>query len=64
MTTRYGRPEVRRREFVGLVGGAAAWLLAAGAQQRTRPVIGFLASRSPEALERGWLEQTVLEAGV
>ena len=58
---------IRRREFVSLLGGAAAtWPLAARAQQSAMPVIGFLGPTSPEVFAtsiRGFHRVSLKETG-
>ena len=51
------RGDMRRREFITLLGGAAAWPLAASGQQSSKPVIGFL--RPTRAEESGHLVAAV-----
>jgi putative ABC transport system substrate-binding protein len=59
---------MKRREFITLLSGVVAWPVVAGAQQPTRPVIGFMSSRSPEdsasvvaAFRRGLSEGGLIE---
>jgi putative ABC transport system substrate-binding protein len=44
---------IQRREFITLLGSAAAWPVAASAQQSTVPVIGVLGSGSRNTVEFG-----------
>jgi putative ABC transport system substrate-binding protein len=40
---------IARRKFVVALAGAATWPLAAGAQQRAMPVVGYLSGRTADS---------------
>src|SRR5262245_45439456 len=52
-----------RREFVALLGGAAAWPLATHAQQAAVPVIGFLDGQTPDTRLTTVFRQALRDAG-
>jgi putative ABC transport system substrate-binding protein len=57
---------MRRREFIGLIGGgAAAWPFGAVAQQAAMPVVGFLGTGSPQSdvFRVTAVRQGLMEAG-
>jgi len=61
-----GKPEMRRREFITLLGGAAVALPVVGhAQQPAMPVIGFMSTLSPENISNpmAGFHQGLKEAG-
>jgi putative ABC transport system substrate-binding protein len=59
---------LQRRQFITLLGGAAAWPLAARAQQQTKPTVGWLSTQPGvprreviDAFRRGLAEIGFLE---
>jgi hypothetical protein len=55
--------KMRRREFIAGLGAAAVWPLAARAQQRPLPVIGFLTGNATNASRETAFRQGLKESG-
>src|SRR6516165_6705028 len=54
---------LRRREFIAALGGAAAWPLAARAQQATRTLIGYLSPGTRDAASIAGFRKGLSEMG-
>jgi putative ABC transport system substrate-binding protein len=54
---------IRRRDFIGLLGGAAAWPLAARAQRLEMPVIGLLQIQAPSSWDFTGFRQGLKDTG-
>src|SRR5262245_29916213 len=54
---------MKRREFIALLGGAAAWPHATQAQQASLPVVGYISAGSPGPHTLAALRQSLAEAG-
>jgi putative tryptophan/tyrosine transport system substrate-binding protein len=54
---------MRRRDFIASLGGAAAWPLAARAQQPAMPVIGYLGAFAPTELQITAIRKGLAELG-
>jgi putative ABC transport system substrate-binding protein len=54
---------VKRREFISLIGGAAAWPLAARAQQTAIPLVGFLGTSTANVTPQIGFRRGLAETG-
>ena len=54
---------MRRRDFMAVLAGAAAYPLLAGAQQRAMPVIGYISGAGPSGPLRAAFQQGLGETG-